>query len=51
MRDLQNGRCRCYGSFLIGIHILDKNGNILKEMDHQSFQISEDHIQNHYVPK
>lgn len=41
-----------YGSFLIGIHILDKNGNILKEMDHQELsKFSEDHIQNHYVAK
>ncbi|OCA74689.1 TQO small subunit DoxD [Chryseobacterium arthrosphaerae] len=41
-----------YGSFLIGIHILDKNGNILKEMDHQELsKFSEDHIQNHYVTK
>ncbi|MGG7551095.1 TQO small subunit DoxD [Chryseobacterium arthrosphaerae] len=41
-----------YGSFLIGIHILDKNGKILKEMDHQELsKFSEDHIQNHYVAK
>lgn len=39
-----------YGSFLIGIHILDKNGNIVKEMDHKTLsQFSKDHIKNHYV--
>ncbi|SDJ17683.1 TQO small subunit DoxD [Chryseobacterium jejuense] len=41
-----------YGSFLIGIHILDKNGNILKEMDHKELsKFSKDHIKNHYVAK
>ncbi|BAP32732.1 quinol oxidase subunit [Chryseobacterium sp. StRB126] len=41
-----------YGSFLIGIHILDKNGNILKEIDHKELsKFSKDHIQNHYVAK
>ena len=41
-----------YGSFLIGIHILDKNGNILKELDHKELAgIPEKNIQNHYVAK
>ncbi|MDM1555787.1 MULTISPECIES: TQO small subunit DoxD [Chryseobacterium] len=41
-----------YGSFLIGIHILDKNGNILKEIDHKELsKFPKDHIQNHYVAK
>ncbi|MDN3692029.1 TQO small subunit DoxD [Chryseobacterium tructae] len=41
-----------YGSFLIGIHILDKNGNILKELDHKELsKFSKDHIKNHYVTK
>lgn len=41
-----------YGSFLVGIHILDKNGNILKEIDQKELsQLSKDHIQNHYVAK
>ncbi|MBP2616551.1 TQO small subunit DoxD [Chryseobacterium jejuense] len=41
-----------YGSFLIGIHILDKNGNVLKEIDHKELsKFSKDHIQNHYVTK
>lgn len=41
-----------YGSFLIGIHILDKNGNILKEIDHKELsKFSKDHIKNHYVAK
>lgn len=41
-----------YGSFLIGIHILDKNGNILKELDHKELsKLSKDHIKNHYVAK
>ena len=41
-----------YGSFLIGIHILDKNGNILKALDHQELsELSKENIQNHYVTK
>lgn len=41
-----------YGSFLIGIHILDKNGNILKELDHRELsRLSEENIHNHYVAK
>ncbi|WP_250254376.1 TQO small subunit DoxD [Chryseobacterium sp. Marseille-Q3244] len=41
-----------YGSFLIGIHILDKNGNILKEIDHKELsEFSKDNIKNHYVAK
>ncbi|REC61909.1 quinol oxidase [Chryseobacterium pennae] len=41
-----------YGSFLIGIHILDKNGNILKEIDHKELsKFSKDRIKNHYVAK
>ncbi|MEJ5049834.1 TQO small subunit DoxD [Chryseobacterium culicis] len=41
-----------YGSFLIGIHILDKNGNILKAMDHKELAgLSKENIKNHYVAK
>jgi len=41
-----------YGSFLIGIHILDKNGNILKEIDHKELsKLSKDRIKNYYVAK
>ncbi|CAH0236867.1 TQO small subunit DoxD [Chryseobacterium sp. Bi04] len=41
-----------YGSFLIGIHILDKNGNILKELNHQELsKFSKENIHNHYVAK
>jgi len=41
-----------YGSFLIGIHILDKNGNILKELDHKELVgLSKENIKNHYVAK
>ncbi|WP_312296450.1 TQO small subunit DoxD [Chryseobacterium sp.] len=41
-----------YGSFLIGLHILDKNGNILMEMDHKELsKFSKDNIRNHYVAK
>ncbi|MDR4892794.1 MULTISPECIES: TQO small subunit DoxD [unclassified Chryseobacterium] len=41
-----------YGSFLIGIHILDKNGNILKELDHKELAgLSKENIKNHYVAK
>ncbi|AZA84659.1 quinol oxidase [Chryseobacterium lactis] len=41
-----------YGSFLIGIHILDKNGNILKELNPQELSgFSKEKIRNHYVAK
>ncbi|NIF04579.1 quinol oxidase [Chryseobacterium sp. Tr-659] len=41
-----------YGSFLIGVHILDKDGNILKELNHKELSMfPEDHIRNHYVAK
>lgn len=41
-----------YGSFLIGIHILDKNGKILKEFDQQKLSgLSKENIHNHYVAK
>lgn len=41
-----------YGSFLIGIHILDKKGNILKEINHKELsKLSKDNIKNHYVAK
>lgn len=41
-----------YGSFLIGIHILDKNGNIVKELDQKELsKFSKNQINNHYVAK
>ncbi|WP_106915162.1 TQO small subunit DoxD [Chryseobacterium aurantiacum] len=41
-----------YGSFLIGIHLLDKNGNILKELDQKQLsKLSKESIKNHYVAK
>lgn len=41
-----------YGSFLIGIQLLDQNGNILKEFDYEQLsKLSGEHIQNHYVAK
>ncbi|MFP3832973.1 TQO small subunit DoxD [Chryseobacterium sp. SIMBA_028] len=41
-----------YGSFLIGIHFLDKNGNILKELDQKELsKLSKESIKNHYVAK
>ncbi|RXM39432.1 quinol oxidase [Chryseobacterium sp. CH21] len=41
-----------YGSFLIGIHILDKDGNILKEFDHKKLStLPKESIKNHYVAK
>ncbi|MDN5395860.1 MAG: quinol oxidase, partial [Chryseobacterium sp.] len=41
-----------YGSFLIGIHILDKNGNILKELEHRELsKFPKEKISNHYVAK
>lgn len=39
-----------YGSFLIGIHILDREGNILKELNHKDLsKFSKGNIRNHYV--
>lgn len=41
-----------YGSFLIGIHVLDKDGNILKELDYKDLsRLPKESIQNHYVAK
>ncbi len=41
-----------YGSFLIGIHILDKHGNILKALNLKDFsEFPKENIQNHYVAK
>lgn len=41
-----------YGSFLIGIHILDKEGNILKELNHKELsEFPKEKISNHYVAK
>jgi len=41
-----------YGSFLIGIHILDKNGNIIKELNHTELsKFRLENIKNHYVAK
>lgn len=41
-----------YGSFLIGIHILDKEGNVLKELNHKDLsKFSKGNIRNHYVAK
>jgi len=41
-----------YGSFLIGIHILDQNGNILKELNHRELSdFPKENISNHYVAK
>ncbi|WP_185225805.1 TQO small subunit DoxD [Chryseobacterium indologenes] len=41
-----------YGSFLIGIHILDKNGNVLKELSHTDLsKFAQENIENHYVAK
>lgn len=41
-----------YGSFLIGIHILDKDGNILKELNHSELsKFPKENIKNHYVVK
>jgi len=41
-----------YGSFLIGIHILDQNGNILKELNHKELsEFPKENISNHYVAK
>ncbi|AKK71424.1 quinol oxidase [Chryseobacterium gallinarum] len=41
-----------YGSFVIGIHILDKDGNILKEWDYRQLsKFPEGNIRNQYVAK
>lgn len=41
-----------YGSFLIGIQILDKDGNILKELFQRELsKLPEENIRNHYVAK
>ena len=41
-----------YGSFLIGIHVLDKDGNLLKELSTSELsKFPEAHIKNHYVAK
>ncbi|MCJ7935137.1 MAG: quinol oxidase [Chryseobacterium sp.] len=41
-----------YGSFLIGIHILDQDGKILKELNHHELsKFSAKDIQNHYVAR
>ncbi|ASK30087.1 quinol oxidase [Chryseobacterium sp. T16E-39] len=41
-----------YGSFLIGIHILDNKGHLLKELDHiELSKFQPENIKNHYVAK
>ncbi|PIF46739.1 thiosulfate dehydrogenase [quinone] large subunit [Chryseobacterium sp. 52] len=41
-----------YGSFLIGIHLLDKNGTILKALDLTELsKFPKENIKNHYVAK
>ncbi|WP_300690090.1 TQO small subunit DoxD [Chryseobacterium sp.] len=41
-----------YGSFLIGIQILDKDGNIVKELFQKDLsKLPEENIRNHYVAK
>lgn len=41
-----------YGSFLIGIQILDKNGEILKELNQADLsRFPKENIKNHYVAK
>jgi len=41
-----------YGSFLIGIHILDNKGKIIKALDHTELSnFSKENIRNHYVAK
>lgn len=41
-----------YGSFLIGIHILDKNGGVLKALDPADLsKLQKENIKNHYVAK
>lgn len=41
-----------YGSFLIGIHLLDQNGKVLKELNHHELStFKKENIRNHYVAK
>ncbi|MDQ0782573.1 TQO small subunit DoxD [Chryseobacterium sp. W4I1] len=41
-----------YGSFLIGIHILDKDGHMVKELNHKELsKFPKENIKNHYVAK
>lgn len=41
-----------YGSFLIGIHVLDKNGGIIKEINQKELStFPKENIHNHYVAK
>ncbi|MGK6342573.1 TQO small subunit DoxD [Chryseobacterium sp. DT-3] len=41
-----------YGSFLIGIHILDKNGKIIKALNHTELsKFPKENIRNYYVAK
>lgn len=41
-----------YGSFLIGIHILNEKGDVLKALDHAELSnFSKENINNHYVAK
>ncbi|MCS3532975.1 TQO small subunit DoxD [Chryseobacterium sp. JUb7] len=41
-----------YGSFLIGVHILDENGKILKALNHSELShFQKENIFNHYVAK
>lgn len=41
-----------YGSFLIGIHLLDKDGNVLKALDLKDLsKFPKENINNHYVAK
>lgn len=41
-----------YGSFLIGIHILDKDGHMVKELNHEELsKFPKENIKNHYVAK
>ncbi|KIC63672.1 TQO small subunit DoxD [Chryseobacterium taiwanense] len=41
-----------YGSFLIGIHLLDQHGNIVKELNLKELsEFPKENIKNHYVAK
>ncbi|MBK1897422.1 TQO small subunit DoxD [Chryseobacterium paridis] len=41
-----------YGSFLIGIHIMDQNGDVLKVFDQNELsKLTSENIKNHYVAK
>lgn len=41
-----------YGSFLIGIEVLDPEGNVVKKLEHQDLaQFPKEAIENHYVAK